>query len=165
MKDDGLMLLKDYTTITDPSQYPDDLFSSAFVICQFQACYLVGFNNWRLRWEIPAGKREPKEAPTESVLQTAIRELCEETHQTAQHLTLCGIATIFDEDKKETRNRAVCAGDILQPTPFIFHKGDEMDKIKFVPSQDLNTINIDPVDLAIVRQFEKHVNIQWRDNL
>lgn len=158
MKDDGLMLLKDYANIADPSQYPDDLFSSAFVICQFQARYLIGFNNWRLQWEIPAGKREPKDAPTEPVLQTAIRELHEETHQTAQDLILCGVASIFDETKMETRNRAVFTGKILRPTPFIFHKGDEMDKIQFVPSQDLNTINIDPVDLAIVRQFEKHVN-------
>ncbi|MCF6160904.1 MAG: NUDIX hydrolase [Furfurilactobacillus sp.] len=153
------MILKDYTKITDPSQYPDNLFSSAFVICQHQRRYLIGFNNWRKQWEIPAGKREPKDAPTEPVLQTAIRELREETHQIAQHLTLCGIATISDEDKNENRNRAVFAGDVPQPTPFIFHKGDEMDEIQFVPSQSLNTINIDPVDLAIVRQFEKNSKI------
>ena len=49
--------------------------------------YLIGFNDWRMQWELPVGGIEEGE----SAKQAAIRELFEETHQKVEDVEFKGL--------------------------------------------------------------------------
>lgn len=118
--------------------------ASACIICLFAGKFLVGYNNWRKQWEVPAGKREPQE----TIFETAQREFLEETHQTLTDLKLVKIAKIQD---KTTRFRAVFLGTIAAPIPFVKEDQDEMDKIAFCTWDELDQMNVAELDLQILK--------------
>lgn len=122
-------------------QYID--LSSAFVICLQNNKVLVGHNNWRKQWEIPAGKRDLNE----DSFKTAHREFYEETHQILNKIEFIKVAEIKD---KATRFRAIFLGSIENLEPFIKNPDDEMDAIAFHTLEELNQMNFDSLDLQIL---------------
>ena len=61
--------------------------TSAGVIFKVNNSYLIGFNDWRMQWELPVGGIEKGE----SARQAAIRELFEETHQKVDDVQFKGL--------------------------------------------------------------------------
>lgn len=106
--------------------------------------YLIGFNDWRMQWELPVGKIEKGE----TARQAAIRELDEETHQKADNVVFKGLF------KKKRPNGEIvytaiffCEKDSI--VPFIKNDEDENVEIKL---WDLNEDigYVDEIDLKII---------------
>lgn len=64
--------------------------AGSYAIVQVKHDILFGFNHFRKRWELPAGRRELNESPKEC----ALRELYEETGQKVENLAFQGLAKI-----------------------------------------------------------------------
>lgn len=121
--------------------------TSAFVICIHDKKILLGFNNWRKQWEIPAGKREKNESITE----TAKREFLEETHHSVSNIKLEKIAEI-ENQKSERRYRAIFLAEITNFLEFKKIANDEMDQIQLFNFSELNNLNLDTLDYEILKQ-------------
>lgn len=113
--------------------------------------YLIGFNNWRKQWEIPAGRIEKGESARE----TAIRELFEETHQKVNDLEFKGLFK-----KKRPSGEIVymaiftCVRESL--TPFVKREDDEFDKIKLWDlKEDIGYV--DEIDLEIINTVKNEI--------
>ena len=78
--------------------------AGSYAIIQVRDEILFGYNRFRNRWELPAGKREGNETPKEC----AIRELFEETGQKIEHLSFQGIAKIQNLDKQTIKYNPIC---------------------------------------------------------
>lgn len=123
--------------------------TSAFVICIHQNKLMIGFNNWRNQWEIPAGKREPNE----TIIQTAKREFFEETHHHTTKIDFKWIAKI--EDKYSNyRYRALFLAEIDHFQKFIKQENDEMEQLALVDISKINTLDIDKIDLEILKKLK-----------
>ena len=123
--------------------------TGAGVIYKVDNKYLVGFNNWRKQWEIPAGKIESGE----TARQTAIRELYEETHQKADNLEFKGLF------KKKRPNGEIVYMAIFfcekeEIITFVKKADDENDNIKLWDlKEDIGYV--DEIDAEIIRIIEK----------
>lgn len=128
--------------------------TGAGVIFEIDGKYLVGFNNWRLQWEIPAGKIEPGENPKEA----ALRELNEETHQVISDASFVGLFKKKRSDGRIVYNAIYkYTGDSI--TPFIKEENDEMDKIKLWDlKEDIGYV--DEVDLEIIKTVIKKKRVK-----
>lgn len=110
--------------------------------------YLVGFNNWRKQWEIPAGRIENGE----TARQAAIRELYEETHQEANNLEFKGLF------KKKRPNGEIVYMAIFfcekeEIVAFVKKDNDENDDIKLWDlKEDIGYV--DEIDAEIIRILE-----------
>lgn len=122
-----------------------DNVTGAGIVFSVNNKYLIGFNNWRKQWEIPAGRIEGRE----SARQTAIRELFEETHQQVDDIEFKGLF------KKKRPNGEIvymaiflCIKDSI--VPFVKKEDDENDEIKL---WDLNEEigYVDEIDLKIIQ--------------
>ncbi len=106
--------------------------------------YLIGYNNWRKQWEIPAGRIENGE----SARQAAIRELLEETHQKIEATEFKGLF------KKKRPNgeivyMAIFYSEADSLLPFIKNDDDENDEIKLWDlKEDIGYV--DEIDLSII---------------
>lgn len=112
--------------------------AGSYAIIQVRDEILFGYNRFRNRWELPAGRREGNETPKEC----AIRELFEETGQKVDHLSFQGIAKIKNLDKQ-----------IIKYNPIFYCKIDELSD--FIPNEEMDRItlwdlgrDIGPVDLV-----------------
>lgn len=119
--------------------------TSAGIIYIVNNKILIGFNNWRMQWEIPAGRIEKEETPREA----AERELYEETHQKVNDMKFSGL---FKRKRPngELTYIAIYLSNEETIMPFIKSDNDEFDTIKL---WDLNeTIGyVDEVDLEIIK--------------
>lgn len=116
--------------------------AGSYAIIQVREEILFGYNRFRNRWELPAGRREGNESPKEC----AIRELFEETGQKVNHLTFQGIAKIKNLDKQT-----------IKYNPIFYCKIDELSD--FIPNEEIDRITlwnlktdigpVDQVDLQI----------------
>lgn len=119
--------------------------TGAGVVVKVNNKILIGFNNWRKQWEIPAGRIEEGE----SAKQAAIRELYEETHQRVDNVIFKGLF------KKRRPNgeivyMAIFESELDSIESFIKNDEDENDEIKL---WDLNEIigYVDEIDLEIIK--------------
>ena len=122
--------------------------TGAGVIFNVDGKFLVGYNNWRLQWEIPAGGIDKGEVPS----QTALRELYEETHQKTDYLDFVGLF------KKKRPNGEIVYNAIYyceqeKIAPFIKQDDDENDEIKLW-NIDNDNENIDLIDLEIIKKVK-----------
>lgn len=111
--------------------------------------YLIGFNNWRKQWEIPAGRIENGESARE----TAIRELFEETHQKVDNIEFKVLV------KKKRPNGEIvydaiflCVEDSIKQ--FIKNDEDENDEIILWDlKEDIGYV--DEIDTEIIKILQK----------
>ena len=106
--------------------------------------YLIGFNDWRMQWELPVGGIEEGE----SAKQAAIRELFEETHQKVDNVEFKGLFK-----KKRPKGEIVytaiffCEKDGI--VPFVKNDADENVEIKLWDlKEDIGYV--DEIDLKII---------------
>ncbi len=119
--------------------------TGAGIVVKVNDEFLIGFNNWRKQWEIPAGRIEKGE----SARQAAIRELLEETHQKVENIEFKGLF------KKKRPNGEIvymaiflCVKDGI--VPFVKKEDDEMDEIKLWDlKEDIGYV--DEIDLKIIK--------------
>lgn len=106
--------------------------------------YLIGFNNWRDQWEIPAGRIEKGE----SARDTAVRELFEETHQKVDKLEFNGLCK-KRRPSGEIVYMAIFTCKKESIVPFVKTKNDENDKIMLWDlKEDIGYV--DEIDLEII---------------
>lgn len=118
--------------------------TGAGIVVKVNDEFLIGFNNWRKQWEIPAGGIEKGE----SARQAAIRELFEETHQKVENVEFKGLF------KKKRPNGEIvymaiflCVKDGI--VPFVKRDDDENDEIKLWNlKEDIGYV--DEIDLKII---------------
>lgn len=118
--------------------------TGAGIVVKVNDEFLIGFNNWRKQWEIPAGGIEKGE----SARQAAIRELFEETHQKVENIEFKGLF------KKKRPNGEIvymaiflCIKDGI--VPFVKKDDDENDEIKLWNLKE-NIGYVDEIDLKII---------------
>ena len=126
--------------------------AGSYAIIQVRDEILFGYNRFRNRWELPAGRREGNETHKEC----AIRELFEETGQQVEHLTFQGIAKIKNLAKQT-----------IKYNPIFYCKIDELNE--FIPNEEMDRITlwdftrdigpVDQVDLQIWRALRKFTQI------
>ncbi len=121
-----------------------DNVTGAGIVFKVNSNYLIGFNNWRKQWEIPAGRIEKGE----SARQAAIRELFEETHQQVDNIEFRGLF------KKKRPNGEIvymaiftCVKDSIEP--FVKKDEDENDEIKLWDLRE-DIGYVDEIDLKII---------------
>lgn len=127
----------------DLSQYSN--VTGAFAVITVDDKFLVGYNLWRAQWEFPAGGIEENE----TARQAAMRELFEETHQTANELVFKGLFKIKTPGGN-IKYQAVYYGELNDLKPFIKADEDEMAEVMLWDGQK-NIGYVDEVDLAIAR--------------
>lgn len=123
--------------------------AGSYAIIQVRDEILFGYNRFRNRWELPAGRQEGNETPKEC----AIRELFEETGQKVDHLSFQGIAKIKNLAKQT-----------IKYNPIFYCKIDELSD--FIPNEEMDCItlwdltrdigSVDQVDMQIweaLREF------------
>lgn len=118
--------------------------TGAGIVVKVNDEFLIGFNNWRKQWEMPAGRIEKGE----SARQAAIRELFEETHQKVENIEFKGLF------KKKRPNGEIvymaiflCVKDEI--IPFVKKDDDENDEIKLWNLKE-NIGYVDEIDLKII---------------
>lgn len=123
--------------------------TGAGVIFEVDNKYLVGFNNWRLQWEIPAGGIEQGETPK----QAALRELKEEAHQEIDEAEFVGL---FKKKRPsgEIVHMAIYKYVTDSITPFIKQEDDENDEIKLWDLEE-NIGNVDEIDKEIIKTVKE----------
>lgn len=123
--------------------------TGAGVIFEVDNKYLVGFNNWRLQWEIPAGGIEQGETPK----QAALRELKEEAHQEIDDAEFVGL---FKKKRPsgEIVHMAIYKYVTDSITPFIKQQDDENDEIKLWDLEE-NIGNVDEIDKEIIKTVKE----------
>ena len=99
--------------------------TGSFAILCINGKYLLGYNNWRKQWELPAGGIEKGETAREA----AERELFEETHQINKELEFKGLFKVMKPDG-EIKYQAVFFGMQDEMTPFEKQDGDEMEELR-----------------------------------
>jgi len=134
--------------LLQPNEIDESKLTSAFIICIHHNKLLLGYNNWRKQWEIPAGKREINE----SIEQTAKREFLEETHHSVSNIKLIKIAEIKNQ-KLELRYRAIFLAEVNNFLKFKKINGDEMDQIQLFNFSDLDELNFDELDYTILKKM------------
>lgn len=123
--------------------------TGAGIVFKVNSSYLIGFNNWRKQWEIPAGRIEKGE----SARQAVIRELLEETHQKVDDIEFKGLF------KKKRPNGEIvymaiflCIKDNI--VPFVKEDKDENDEIKLWDlKEDIGYV--DEIDLKIIESVRR----------
>ncbi len=137
--------LLEYISCSEEEIENYDNVTGAGIVFKVNNNYLVGFNNWRKQWEIPAGRIESGERARE----TALRELLEETHQQVDDIEFKGLF------KKRRPNGEIvymaifsCEKDSI--APFIKNDKDEFDTIKLWDLNE-NIGYVDEVDLKIIQ--------------
>ena len=111
--------------------------------------FLIGFNNWRKQWEIPAGGIEKGE----SARQAAIRELFEETHQKVDNIEFKGLIKKKRPSGEIVYNAIfICEKDSI--SQFIKNDEDENDEIKLWDLKE-NIGYVDEVDLKIIEIVQR----------
>lgn len=123
--------------------------TGAGIVFKVNNSYLLGFNNWRKQWEIPAGRIEKGESAREA----AIRELFEETHQQVDAVEFKGLF------KKKRPNGEIvymaiffCIKDGI--VSFEKKEEDEFDEIKLWDlKEDIGYV--DEIDFKIIEVVSK----------
>lgn len=113
----------------------------SYVVIKVKDKYLMCFNKWRKQWELPAGKREEGESP----LDCAIRELYEETGQTANNLQLKGLLKSTNKEGHVKYN-PVFVGQLIELQPFI-----ENEETSAITLWDLKT------DIGLIDELDNHI--------
>ena len=127
---------------TEIEQYEN--VTGAFAIIFVGEKVLLGYNDWRKQWELPAGGIEIGE----TARQAAIRELKEESHQDNHDLRFSGLAKI-QKPNGIICYQAVFVGNQTELAPFHKGEGDEMKKILLWDRQE-EIGYIDECDLKIL---------------
>ncbi len=86
----------------------------ALIVARHGDQYLMAWNNRRQCWEIAGGKIDPGETPR----QCAVRELFEETGQTAENIRFCGLMKYRLEPDQRIEYGALFACDVRDMQPF-----------------------------------------------
>ena len=132
----------DFFNLTEDNLQNYETLAGSYAIVQVENDVLFGFNHFRKRWELPAGKRELNESPKEC----AIRELFEETGQKVENLAFQGVAKIRNLETQQVKYNPVYFCKVSCLTSFI--PNDEMDRITLWDlSSDIGPV--DQVDLQI----------------
>ena len=116
--------LLEYRNIEEWEMDNYDRVTGAYAIVCIKGRYLIGYNNWRKQWELPAGGIEEGETPREA----AERELWEETHQKVSSFQFKGLVKVMTPNG-EIRYQAVYLGYKDEPESFTKQENDEMDRI------------------------------------
>ena len=132
----------EFIILTEDELYKYESLAGSYAIVQVENEVLFGFNCFRKRWELPAGRRELNESPKEC----AMRELYEETGQKVENLAFKGVAKIRNLNTHHVKYNPIyfCQVDYL--TPFI--PNDEMESITLWDTS-IAIRPVDQVDLQI----------------
>ncbi len=132
----------EFMYLTEDELHNYEPLAGSYAIVQVKHDILFGFNHFRKRWELPAGRRELNESPKEC----AIRELCEETGQKVENLAFQGLAKIRNLETQRVKYNPVYFCKVSHLTSFI--PNDEMERITLWDlSSDIGPV--DHVDLQI----------------
>ena len=146
--------LLEYISCSEAELNKYENITGAGVIFEVDNKYLVGFNNWRLQWEIPAGGIDQGETPK----QAALRELKEEAHQEIDDAEFVGLF----KKKRPTGKivyMAIYKYTTDSITPFIKQDGDENDEIKLWDLEE-DIGNVDEIDKEIKKIVKENKKIK-----
>lgn len=125
--------------------------TSAGAVVNIGGNYLIGFNNWRKQWEIPAGRIEKGE----SARQATIRELYEETHQNIDNMQFMGLFKKMRANG-EVVHMAIFYGTKSNLKKFIKKADDENDEIKLWDlKEDIGYV--DEIDVKIIKMVREKI--------
>jgi 8-oxo-dGTP diphosphatase len=105
------MPLRDESRLVSPEFRP---LTHAVVVLGYEGKVVLVHDRFRDQWELPGGKIEPGESPC----QCAVRELKEETGQTARDLRLAAVIRLRPVSKDHDVFGAIFIGEISGRTPF-----------------------------------------------
>lgn len=132
----------EFIYLTEDELHKYEALAGSYAIVQVENDILIGFNHFRKRWELPAGRRELNESPKEC----AIRELYEETGQKVKNLAFKGVAKIRNLETHQIKYNPVYFCKVPHLTTFI--PNEEMERITLWDlSSDIGPI--DQVDFQI----------------
>ncbi|GGG83298.1 NUDIX hydrolase [Paenibacillus radicis (ex Gao et al. 2016)] len=116
--------------------------AGSFAVLNCSGKYLMCYNTWREQWELPAGQREENETPIEC----AIRELLEETGQTANDLEFTGLLKVKNLSNGNVKYNPVFVAFIETLQPFVMN--NETSEIKLWDlKEDIGYV--DEVDIQV----------------
>ena len=121
----------------------------AVTLIKHKETFLFVFDRWRNHWEFPGGSIDPGE----TVRECAVRELREESGQTAQNLTFNGAIQIKTADETKLWG-ALYSGIVEQIQPFTAN--EEIAAIHFW--DQTAAIDISPIDKALLAYFAVEKN-------
>ena len=136
----------DFYSISEDEALQYQPLTHALVVGKAAEGYLLMFNTWKQKWEVPGGLIDPGETPRHA----AARELMEETSQQAE-LHFAGIMKFQLKPDDRIEYGALYLANIEQVQPFIAN--EEASKIHFWD----RTTDIGYVDEIDQRLLEFHM--------
>ncbi|SDS44399.1 NUDIX domain-containing protein [Microlunatus soli] len=142
--------LTGFEVVAEPRLEDSDGFplTASLVIVERDDAVLLVHDRWKDRWELPGGGREPGE----TVRQTAVRELVEETGVRSDALVLAGVARYVLQPDERRERLAVYRTTIADDPVPGFAPNEEIAAVRWWrPGDQLD--RLDTLDAALVRHI------------
>jgi 8-oxo-dGTP diphosphatase len=123
--------------------------AGSYAVIKSSGKFLLCYNTWRKQWELLAGKREENESPKEC----AMRELYEETGQSASNLEFKGLLKVKNLSNYNVKYNPVYIATVEKIHPFL--PNNETSKIVLWDLiDDIGTI--DETDYTFLATLSSH---------
>ena len=137
---------------TEPApldEHPNLPITFACVIAKYKGKALFVYNSWRMEWELPSGLINSGEKPYEA----ALRELAEESGQTASTLSYKGLCLLNNYPNDQLELGAIYGCELEQVEPF--QANDESTKMMFWDTKVKTEEYVNEIGIALVKLVDE----------